>query len=300
MNVNSPEYRALVSGLLGKSVHFEDIPQNTLTVKKKESKATKKSIYPPTLSCSSSINLGFSQNKDVDRLILQKLTDEDLFNTLLVNKYANSLASEDFWRNRAMSKGIDIYKKTDENWKQFYLRSVYYIAKMKEKYNFEYTGGDFKKQYYHLRNYPGKDDLLYYMAKNGELSLVKHAIKNGAKIHSREDGALRVASTYGHLNVVKYLLDHKADIHAYEDEPLRKASENGDLELVKYLVDHGASIWPSRAFLSAASKGHLDIVKYLHSQGIHNIQPANIQQALEVATKNNYNDIVEYIRDFML
>jgi hypothetical protein len=39
----------------------------------------------------------FSQNKDADRIILNKLT-------ILVNQYAYSLTDENFWMNRLLSR----------------------------------------------------------------------------------------------------------------------------------------------------------------------------------------------------
>ena len=97
--------------------------------------------------------MSFSKTKDVDRLILQKLNDEDLINTLLTNKYANSLADENFWMNRVLTKypGTFRFKEQNMTWRNFYLSSVYYIDKILTKYGFNFTGGDPKKYYHALR-----------------------------------------------------------------------------------------------------------------------------------------------------
>ena len=97
--------------------------------------------------------MSFSKVKDVDRLILQKLEDQDLFNTLLTNKYANSLADENFWMNRVLIRypGTFQFKEPNPTWRNFYLSSVYYIDKMLSDFGFSFTKGDPKKYYHALR-----------------------------------------------------------------------------------------------------------------------------------------------------
>lgn len=100
----------------------------------------------------------FSKNKDADRIILQQLNDRDLFQLLRTNKYVNSLADENFWRNRLISKYPSTVEfKKDQNWKEYYLSVVYYIDLLKNKYNYIYVNRDpkyiydaFKKSYYYL------------------------------------------------------------------------------------------------------------------------------------------------------
>ena len=97
--------------------------------------------------------MSFSKTKDVDRLILQKLNDEELINTLLTNKYANSLADENFWMNRVLIRypGTFRFKEHNMTWRNFYLSSVYYIDKMLTQFGFNFTKGDPKKYYHALR-----------------------------------------------------------------------------------------------------------------------------------------------------
>jgi len=65
---------------------------------------------------------------------------------------------------------------------------------------------------HHENNYA-----LKLASENGNLSVVKYLVENGADIHTADDYALRWASQCGHLPVVKYLLEKGANIHAYED-----------------------------------------------------------------------------------
>jgi len=179
----------------------------------------------------------FSGNKDVDRKILSKLDDRNLLQACQVNKYVwNQVCNEDFFRNRLLKMFPEIKREDIKNWKEFYLRAIYYISKMKEDYGYVYTFGDFKKQYNLLKKYSkNKNSLLTESSKKGELALVIWSLKNGSDVHVEYDWALRMASEKGHLEVVKYLVEKGADIHAYDDYALRDASLNGHLEVVKYL-----------------------------------------------------------------
>jgi hypothetical protein len=97
----------------------------------------------------------FSGIKDVDRKILEELDDKNLFSILLVNKYLNKVADENFWKRRLISKypGAFSYKTEKQHnkqtqkrlqttWKQYYLNTVRYVTEMKNKFDFNYTSGD--------------------------------------------------------------------------------------------------------------------------------------------------------------
>ena len=81
--------------------------------------------------------------KDVDREILSKV-DEELLKVCSVDKrFWNDVCDDNFLRRRLTSKypGIEKYKET---WKEFFLKWTFYISKMKEDYEYDYTEGDFK------------------------------------------------------------------------------------------------------------------------------------------------------------
>ena len=214
--------------------------------------------------------MSLSGLKDVDREVLKHVDDEELLNICTINKKTWNEVCDDNFLRRRLSKypGIEKYKRDDESWKEFFLRTVYYIAKMKEDFKFEYSGGDFKKQYEFLIKYKPLNMLLIESAKEGELSLVKYALKKGVDIHSSRDAALRNASRR-HLKIVKYLVEHGANIHAIGEEALRVSVLYGQLDIVKYLVEHGANIHLSNDLVLtlANKKGHSEIVKYLLEQG---------------------------------
>ena len=235
--------------------------------------------------------------KDVDREILKHVDDRDLLNICKIdNKTWNSVCDDDFLRRRLTLKypEIEKYKRENEGWKQFFLRAIYYIGKMKEKHEYVYTSGDFKEQYELLTKFPGSL-LLKEAAEKGILSLVKHAIQRGANIHAFDDVAVRAASTRGHLEVVKYLVEQGANIHEYNNQAFRHAAQYGHLNVVKYLVEQGIDIHVEQdyAFEWAAYNGHLDVVKYLVEHGVDVQENDNF--AIKFASKNGHLGVVKYL-----
>ena len=234
--------------------------------------------------------------KDVDREILKHLDDESLLKACSVNRRMwNDVCDDAFLRRRLVGRypGIEKYKLENETWKRFFLRYVYYTSKMREQYEFEYSGGNFKQQYELLKSYGGGHDyLLLSAAIIGDLSLVKYAIEKGVKPYY---AALETAATHGHLEVVKYLVEKGADIHESDEEVLAMASFKGELNVVKYLVEQGADIHADidKAFRYAAEAGHLPVVKYLVEQG------ADIHAANDEAFQTKHQSVLEYLRKFV-
>jgi len=82
----------------------------------------------------------FSGNKDVDREILSKLDDKNLLKACQINKYFwEKVCNEDFFRNRLLNNYPNIRREDIKNWKEFHLRAIYYISKMKEDYGYVYN-----------------------------------------------------------------------------------------------------------------------------------------------------------------
>ena len=212
--------------------------------------------------------------KDVDREILSKLHDKELLKTCSIDKYTwNTVCDDAFLRRRLTIKypKIEQYKKKEESWKSFFLRAIHYIALMKEKFDYEYTFGNFVTQYNLLKKYlkmKNYEYLLVKSSKKGELNLVIWCLNKGADIHFNYEGALRLASRNGHLETVKYLVENGANIHAYNDVALRLASAKGQLETVKYLVDSGADIhvFNNTPLRYAIESGNSELENYLRSK----------------------------------
>jgi hypothetical protein len=104
--------------------------------------------------------------------------------------------------------GIEEYK---PSWKGFFLDVTRTVAKMKERYDFTYTGGNYKKQYKLLHNnWESITNLMMNAAIDGELSLVIHAFNHGSDYIPNNLRALRYAIREGHLDIVKFFVEHGA------------------------------------------------------------------------------------------
>ena len=75
------------------------------------------------------------------------------------------------------------------------------------------------------------------------------------------------------MDVVKHLIEHKADVNKWERDlemsPLIIASSQGHLEVVKYLVTNGAHVDHTdedgnTAVTHAMKQGHSEIAQYLN------------------------------------
>ena len=92
------------------------------------------------------------------------LDDKELLKVCSANrKIWNEVCDDEFLMRRLISKypGIEQYKGKFESWKRFFLRAIYYIARIREEYGIEYhvRHGDPKKRYkwygWHLPNTTG-------------------------------------------------------------------------------------------------------------------------------------------------
>ena len=237
--------------------------------------------------------------KDVDREILKYVDDKDLLRVCSIDKKTwNEVCDENFLKRR-LSKYSEIekFRLEKESYKQFFLRFIYYRSKMRDEYDFEYTDGDFKKQFYILSMYVSIFGLLTSSAKEGELSLVKYAAK---KNMNYINDALAAAAGRGQLEIVKWLLNSGADIHFGTDQSLLNACYIEDIVMVKYLVERGADIharddWP---LYLASKQGYFRIVKYLVERGadIH----SNDDVALKIAERYGHIEIVNYLNSILL
>ena len=228
--------------------------------------------------------------KDVDREVLKHVDDRDLLKFCSVDRrFWNEVCDDNFLRRRlGKYPGIEKYKREDESWKEFFLRAIYRISKMKERFpTFEYIGGNFENKYRILKRNLSPKALLRDAAENGELSLVIFAIQRGADIHSDNGNALYYATQEGHIDVVKYLISKGALL---EREMLNTAAAEGHIDLVKYFVDQGIPA-NHEALREAIRNRHDAIIKYLIENGA-GITPGTLRTA-----RNRYPEILSYLRE---
>ena len=94
----------------------------------------------------------FSGIKDVDREILLAMNDKDLLKSCSLNKYLfETVCNDNFFYQRLSLKypdSLKYYSKDEyKNYKNYYLKVIYWISKMKEDYDYSYVDGNPKTQY---------------------------------------------------------------------------------------------------------------------------------------------------------
>ena len=208
--------------------------------------------------------------KDLDRLILDFIPDEELLKMCSINRETRYKVCDDNYLKRRLNKYPEIEncnRVENENWKEFFARFVIYKNKMWNNFGFQYKGGDFVKQLRILRINKGRA-LLYDSAAKGELNLVKYAWIQTGGIYKN---CLIWAVWSKNLDIIKYLIEQGVNINSDNDRDyvLSHASLHGQLDIVKYLVDHGAHIHAkdNEAVKLAVEEGHQDVINYLIAKG---------------------------------
>lgn len=145
----------------------------------------------------------------------------------------------------------------------------------------------------------------------GRFSIVKYLIEKGADIHKKDclgKTFFVYAVEKGDLNVVQYCCDRNLvdiDIELKNGLPILPiACSQGRLEIVKCLMEHhkkSAQIDDLEAAMMcayASQEGHLDIVRYLHEQGMDiNSKDTHGRSALHYASLGGSGGVVEYLLD---
>ena len=170
--------------------------------------------------------------KDMYEYLLNFADDRTIINMLSVNK---KFHDENFFERIMKRKYPDLikYREDNETWKQLFVRMVYYISLMMEKFGIPYFVG-----LNPIYIFNGIVDPLYIIittaAKIGNLEILKlRKFDNKAPIYFND--MLEYAANAGHLNVIKYFLHEK---------PSRSrhiaifAAYRGNTEIIKYLLEN--------------------------------------------------------------
>ncbi len=241
-------------------------------------------------------------DKNVAAIILDELSDQDLFNFCKCHKNFNVMANEQYFRNRTdklICETIPVKlensdKETQKTWKQHYLEMSYYIDKLKE-YNYVYKKEDenpklLYKTYLiipkHLK-YEKRRAFVYACERNN-FPIVKYLIKR-IKNNSLNYGLINACKA-GHLNIAEYLVGEGANVHFEDSRCFVVASDNDYLSVVKYLMQFNPDAAEiNRALTFACENGHLPVVKYLIERG------GNIPQLLFYASLGGHLHVVKYL-----
>ena len=227
--------------------------------------------------------------KDTYEYLLNFAEDRDIINMLSVNK---KFRDEEFFERIMKRKYPDLikYRKENESWKSFFIKIVYYVSLLKEKYKVDYFPGLDLFDVFH-----GAYDPMYIIsstaAKVGNLKILKLLDINPARKFYIY--VLRAAARNGQLEVVKYLLSQDPN-NAIDVGSV--ASSSGRLDIIKYLLDSGlADRRDLNNFLAhAASANQREIVDWLIEQGA-----TDFQSAIDYARMSNYQNMIEYLQTFI-
>lgn len=268
-------------------------------------------------------------HKDTDREILLKLNNDDVLN--YCNKLKNrdifkQICNDDFFKSYITKNypKLLIYKPFGLKWKLFYLDIVYYISKLKEDFNFDYTNKPkaYPKEYYDiifkyknsdensdvafekavrkgykdLAEYFNKDLVEYYYnnafieaVKNNDDETIKYLIELGG---NEWDLALLYAASNGNMDFVDFFLQKRADVNY----GLAGASLKGDIKLINYFLDKGAEDL-NEAIAYASKGGSSETVSYLVNKALEKDIDINWNRALNNAAGKGNLNLVEYFID---
>ncbi len=245
-------------------------------------------------------------DKNLDSLILSKLSNSDLINIRLTAKYGNELYNyEPLWYAKLIDgfPSFLSYKSKDLKIRDYYLRLTKQIYGLSIWFGWTEITSDGANEKI-LTNIASilRNEILVLMSERGHLEIVKYLVDNGCDVHYLDDASLESAVEAGHLEVVKYLMIEKGvRIVGGAADFLKLASKKGHIEIVKYFL-RMVSDHPHLKYLKldslqhAIQNGHLDLTKYLLENENINYPKSGL---LEYARKYS-TDIVEYLSKSLL
>jgi hypothetical protein len=184
-------------------------------------------------------------HKDADTQILLRIDSRDVGNVCKVNKYLYGLVNEMFYFNwlHMRYEDLTLYRKKDEKWKDYFLKVILYIEKMKlyiiyrkgdihnymkilKKYFFKYSAdfaSDTAQKY--KRNYEkgleksatnGYQDLVEFFLKKGEafdIFSANRVFKDEFEINYGLYGAVKG----GHEDSIKFFINSYSEKISWEN-----------------------------------------------------------------------------------
>lgn len=130
-----------------------------------------------------------------------------------------------------------------------------------------------------------EDQVLRIACSGGNLDVVQFLLSCGAKVSSP---AARVAARQGDLEMLKLLDQHGANFDA---DALEWAAANGHDSVVQWLLDRGARV-SVRSLCLASERGRLEVVRLLCSSGL---DAATISRAFLSAAQGGCVDVAAYL-----
>jgi hypothetical protein len=178
----------------------------------------------------------FSGIPDVDKMMTEYLDPVSFLELCNVeNRYVQKLCDENMFKKRAEKEFPKIKKDSKDSWKEFYLKLIYWVGRLKEDYDFSIKNFNVNpKQYYiQIKKFLNKFE------KDNEIKKRKINI------------LLFVASNYGPVEFVQFVLDKGADNIQYA---LVNAAGAANLETFKYLEKLGANNYREALYAAKSSE----------------------------------------------
>lgn len=97
----------------------------------------------------------FTGNRDIDKVILLGADEADFLSLCVTNRYLSDICEKTLYKYRLFKNypGLFQFSSKPENisWKKFYIKTIYWISKLKEDFNFTFTEtGIDPKMYYKI------------------------------------------------------------------------------------------------------------------------------------------------------
>ena len=162
--------------------------------------------------------------------------------------------------------------------------------------------------------FAGVNENLFIAIEKNDISGVKLALKNGAKLNMNDkhgQSPLLLSLKDSKLDIVKYLVENGADVNAKSfnkharGTALIYASSNNRVEVMNYLLDHGANInettdpMEESSLFWTVAKGYVEGTELLLKRGImENLKNKKGETALDIGRKLNRTQLVNLIEQY--
>lgn len=239
-----------------------------------------------------------SGNKNTDREILLKLKDHDVMNYCnnVENRFIyKEVCNDSFFHNYMIIHYPNVlkYKTGDMTWKQYYLKTIWYISKMKEESDFEFKTGDPKEYYDILHN-----NLMshIFFERVGEINA-----KDLYEIYSKKSSdantpyTMKGAAKINHEDFIEYLIKEG---RSYKNNllnlGLEGATEANNMDLINFFIDKGADNF-KKPLRIAAKNGNINLIDFFLDKDVNDLDVIDLNQSMFQAATENRKNIIDYL-----
>lgn len=193
----------------------------------------------------------FTGNRDIDRFILLLIDDDVTFlNLCKTNKYLSDFCESKIYKEKLSRKYPNLKKKPEDIlWRQFYLKTIYYIKKLKKDYGFIFneTGIDPEMYYKIIGDSSEGIGILYGIGSWGfyDPNFIKYAFDNEG-IYKFDDENFEIIKAFSiaddpeiqkkNLQVIKTIAKKAPNLNLDKILDTAKAHENR--ELFEFIIDY--------------------------------------------------------------